>query len=245
MFCIVAGDGVGAGVGGGVGVGVGVGAGAGVGAGLGVGEGLGLGEGIDATVQFRLSHLRRTSAQPLGLTSAVPLHETPRSDRAEYVTVPAVIDVTTRVSATSVHDVGASGSRNRRRIPIERPFAKTSIEDQPWLALVEIANRPDAIVDTFTCARPVMPWYVACRSATPSPMPVVMPDEDTVATAVFDDRHVDSPLTFSLDPEASVAVAVYWAAVPTSGGAPVTLTPVTDATDGVGDAGPLGDGGVG
>ena len=49
---------------------------------------------------------------------------------------------TSLASATASQDVTPPGSKYRRSVPTTWPLIVTSIDDHPWLAVVEIANLP-------------------------------------------------------------------------------------------------------
>ena len=106
--------------------------------GVGVGEGVGVGAGV---AQLRSVHVSCTSKQPFAATVCEPLHVPPRSLRALHaIEAPASTVATMRASATASHDAAPPGSKNRRSVPTMRPPTETSIDDQPWLAVVEKAR---------------------------------------------------------------------------------------------------------
>ena len=61
-------------------------------------------------------------------------------------------------------------------------------------------------------------------TAVPLPTAVTSPLDETVATAVFDELHVDVLLTSCVVPLVNVTVAVNCAVDPTAGTSPVTAT---------------------
>src|SRR5205823_3729859 len=91
--------------------------------------------------QFRSVHVSCSSKQPFAATVWEPPHVAPRSLRAvQAIGTPASTVATTRASATASHDAAPPGSKNRRSVPTTRPPMETSIDVQPWLAVVEKAR---------------------------------------------------------------------------------------------------------
>ncbi|HJU44607.1 MAG TPA: hypothetical protein VJ691_17400 [Vicinamibacterales bacterium] len=72
-------------------------------------------------------------------------------------------------------------------------------------------------------------------------MAVTIPALVTVATAVFDERHVACDVTAWVDPSGNSATAVNCEDVPIGGGVPTTVTRATVAPGAVGEPGDRSD----